>query len=281
MRRRIAALVLLTVAPFAMVGCAGTSLPAHAQPSPSAYVLLDIGIDKGAVTPTGLAVQAVAGQPIVVRVTADEYDELQVGSAPELRFGVDPRARAPQVFQFTVDAPGQVDVELLRESGCPNRCARTHQSDQIVATIRVQAPPTTGTSVAPLGAGPTREPCELLSPSLAATFAGADVQRQPWGDDGCLYKGSTRSVLFTIDQWPAAPDAPVNHFHVIRPENQIAGLPYNAYWFAAGQNLLVVKDGLLLGFKVSDNPFAPNAQINQVRKAEDIQLADQIVPRVG
>jgi hypothetical protein len=73
----------------------------------------------------------------------------------------------------------------------------------------------------------------------------------------------------------------VNHFHVVRPENRIAGLPYDAYWFAAGQNLLVVKDGLLLGFKVSDNPFAPNAQINQVRKAEDIQLADQIVPRVG
>jgi hypothetical protein len=37
----------------------------------------------------------------------------------------------------------------------------------------------------------------------------------------------------------------------------------------------------MLEFRVSDNPFAPNAQINQDRKAEDIALADQIVPRAG
>jgi len=153
--------------------------------------------------------------------------------------------------------------------------------DKTVATIRVQPSPATTTTPAQASAGPTREPCELLSPSIAKTFAGDDAQRQPWGDSGCFYKGSTRSVQFTISPWPAGPDAPVNHFDAIRPENRIPGLPYEAYWFAPGGSLVVVKNDLLLGFRVSDDPFAPNAQINQHRKAEDIELADQIVPRVG
>jgi hypothetical protein len=71
------------------------------------------------VTPTNATLQAKVDKPIVVRVTTDEYDELVVGST-DLRFQVDPRALAPQTFQFTVDVPGQVDVELLRQSGCPN-----------------------------------------------------------------------------------------------------------------------------------------------------------------
>lgn len=138
--------------------------------------------------------------------------------------------------------------------------------------------------------GSTRQPCELLSPPLAKTFAGDDAQRQlslgstppiPVGDHACFYKGGQRSVLFSINTLPTDPDASVKHFHVIRPENRIADLPYEAYWFAAGESLVVVKNGLLLGFKVSDNPASPGAHINQDRKADDIKLADEIVPRVG
>lgn len=270
-----------TAAAIYLTACSASTSAAPAQPTqtPSPYVVLDLSIDKGTVTPTDAAVQVAAGQPIVLRVTTDEYDELQVGSSPELQFGVDPRARAPQVFQFTIDVTGQVNVELFRQAGCPSRCERTHQSDVTVATIRVLPSPTTATT--PAGAGLTREPCELLSPALARTFAGDDAQRQPWGDDGCMYRGSTRSVLVTVGPWPSAPDAPVNHFGVIRPENQIPAKQYEAYWFAAGQSLLVVKDSLLLGIRVSDNLFAPNAQVNQDRKADDIALADQIVPRLG
>jgi hypothetical protein len=288
MRRRIAALLLLAVAAVGVSGCSRTSPSPQATPAgagapparPSPYVLLDLRIDKGAVTPTDANLQVMAGQPIVVRVTSDEYDELQVGSSPDLPFGINPRVQAPQVFQFTIDVPGQVDIELLRESGCPSMCSRTHLSDMTVATLRVQPSPATRTTEASIGTG-LHEPCELLSQSMAEMFAGDDAQRQPWGDTGCYYKGSTRSVLFTIGPWPSSPDAPVNHFHAIRPENRIPGVPYEAYWFAAADSLLVVKNDLLLGFRVSDNPFTPNAQINQHRKAEDIALADRIVPRVG
>ena len=59
------------------------------------------------------------------------------------------------------------------------------------------------------------------------------------------------------------------------------GLAYKAYWFAPADSLVVIKNGLLLEFRVSDNPGSPGAQINQDRKAEDIKLADEIVPRVG
>jgi hypothetical protein len=72
-------------------------------------VTIDLTIDKGTVTPTNATLQAKVDQPIVVRVTTDEYDELVVGST-DLRFQVDPRARAPQTFQFTVDVPGQVGL---------------------------------------------------------------------------------------------------------------------------------------------------------------------------
>lgn len=80
---------------------------------------------------------------------------------------------------------------------------------------------------------------------------------------------------------PTNPDAPVNHFHVIRPENEIPGLGYPAYRFAPAGSLVVVKDGPLLEFRVADNPVSPNAQMNQDSKAEDIELADLIVPSVG
>ena len=59
------------------------------------------------------------------------------------------------------------------------------------------------------------------------------------------------------------------------------GLACKAYWFAPPDSLVVIKNGLLLEFRVSDNPGSPGAQINQDRKAEDIKLADEIVPRVG
>lgn len=138
--------------------------------------------------------------------------------------------------------------------------------------------------------GSSRQPCELLSPPLANAFAGDDAQRQlsldstppiPVGDHACFYKGGQRSVFFSIDTLPTDPDAPVNHFHVIRPENRIADLPYEAYWFAAGESMVVVKNGFLLGFKVSDNPGSPSGHIDQGRKADDIKLADEIIPRVA
>jgi hypothetical protein len=150
------------------------------------------------------------------------------------------------------------------------------------AASTASAAPTTGSTRF------TREPCELLNPALAREFVGDDAQRQltwdstpplPVGNDACAYKSSTRTVSLSIDTPPTDPNAPLNHFHVISPANQVPGLAYDAYWFGAGESLIVLKDGLVLGFKVSDVPSSAHA--DQWRQADEIKLADQIVPRLG
>ncbi|MDH6194905.1 hypothetical protein M2272_001534 [Mycobacterium frederiksbergense] len=257
-----------------------TTTTASPTPSPTRFVLLDLNIANSTVTPTNTELQATAGQPIVVRVRTDEYAELVVGSAPELRFGIDPRMIAPQVLQFSVDAPGMVNAELLRQSGCPNRCEHIPGQDTTVAVIDVHPAPAQPAPEA-VNASPSRVPCELLTPALAREFAGPDAQLQPAENSECSYTGTTRSVGVSVNPLPTNPDAPINHFSVIRPETRIPGVQYQAYWFPAASSVVVVKDGLLLGFRVSDNPMLPNAQVIQDRRAEDIRLADQIVPRVN
>ena len=58
-----------------------------------------------------------------VRVNSDAADQLHVHSTPEHTFDVEPKTG--QSFQFTVDVPGKVDVEL-------------HQLNSTIATITVQ-----------------------------------------------------------------------------------------------------------------------------------------------
>ena len=80
-------------------------------------------IANGQVTPANATLQAKVHQPITLHVTSDATDELHVHSVPDHKFQV---AAAPnQTFQFSVDVPGSVDVEL-------------HHLDRTVATIQVQ-----------------------------------------------------------------------------------------------------------------------------------------------
>lgn len=88
-------------------------------------------------------------------------------------------------------------------------------------------------------------------------------------------------MFFSINPTPTDPNAPVNHFNVIQPQNEIAGHAYAAYWFGPGESVYVVKDGLLLNFNVQDNPGSPSARSVDELKADDIKLADEIVPRAG
>lgn len=84
---------------------------------------VEVKIQGGEVTPTNAALQAKVGQPIVIRVDSDAADELHVHSVPEHSFPVE--AKPGQQFQFTVDVPGNVDIEL-------------HDAGKVVATIQVQ-----------------------------------------------------------------------------------------------------------------------------------------------
>ena len=85
-------------------------------------VVLDITIADGEVTPAGETVEAKVGQPIELRVDSDAEDELHVHSNPEHEFEV--KAADGQDFTFTIEQPGQVEIE-------------THETGVVVAELVV------------------------------------------------------------------------------------------------------------------------------------------------
>jgi heme/copper-type cytochrome/quinol oxidase subunit 2 len=100
-----------------LVGCGGS-----ANKPAASNLTVEVTIAKGQVTPVNATLQARVNQPITFRVTSDAADELHVHSVPDHEFEI---AAAPnQTFQFSVDVPGNVDVEL-------------HHLDRTVATIQV------------------------------------------------------------------------------------------------------------------------------------------------
>lgn len=157
------------------------------------------------------------------------------------------------------------------------------------ATVPATVSVTTAVPVPPSASPAGDQPCELLTVPIAKTFAGDDAQRRlsyddteppvAVGDNGCYYSGSTGSVEFRIGPVPSDPTAPVNHFHVIQPENRDPSLPYEAYWFGPGVSLIVVKNAQMLTFKVAGNPDTGN--LDEPTRAADVELADQIVPLVS
>ncbi|WP_157897613.1 hypothetical protein [Mycolicibacterium rutilum] len=118
-----------TAAPEASSGAA-PGLPAAPAPAPTTSsapavdgTVVDINIAGGKVTPTNGQAQGTVGKPIVLKVDSDVSDSLHVHSVPEHTFQVEPRP--DQQFEFTVDVPGQVDIEL-------------HDLNRTVATIQVR-----------------------------------------------------------------------------------------------------------------------------------------------
>jgi sporulation-control protein spo0M len=110
----------------AAAGSSATSTnPAQLQDNqaPPDQVEIDVMIQGGNVTPVNDQVQASLKEPIVIHVNSDVADELHVHSTPDHTFKVE--AKPNQTFQFTVDVPGKVDVEL-------------HHLNKTIATIQVQ-----------------------------------------------------------------------------------------------------------------------------------------------
>jgi hypothetical protein len=102
----------------ALAGCVGSS-----KTVTGLGLSVDVTIAHGQVTPANATLQATVRQPITLHVTSDVADELHVHSVPDHKFEV--AAAANQTFQFSVDVPGNVDVEL-------------HHLDRTVATIQVR-----------------------------------------------------------------------------------------------------------------------------------------------
>lgn len=120
----IRALATMTAAVLLCSGC-GTSreTPTTESGTPPPALAVDISIRGGVVTPTNAALSARVSEPIVVHLDSDAADELHVHSTPDHSFDIEPKSG--QTFQFTVNVPGKVDVEL-------------HKLKKTVATITVQ-----------------------------------------------------------------------------------------------------------------------------------------------
>jgi ABC-type glycerol-3-phosphate transport system substrate-binding protein len=135
-------LAILTAAALITAGCGGSnnsdnasgsatsSQPSTVSPSdmsneqaPPTRLVIDVDIKGGNVNPTNEQLQAAVKEQIVIRVNSDAADELHVHSTPEHSFNV--AAKPMQSFQFTVDVPGKVDVEL-------------HKLSKTIATVAVQ-----------------------------------------------------------------------------------------------------------------------------------------------
>ncbi len=139
---------------------------------------------------------------------------------------------------------------------------------------------------APTSAAQTRQPCDVLTPDVARQYLGEDAQRQfaydgrppvPVGHDACYYTGATREIEVAIRPRPTDPTAPINHFHVISPDNRVADLGFEAYWFGPGESIVAVKDGLVISVKVANIKGSWSDQ----DRADEIELANLVVPRVG
>ena len=93
------------------------------QQQPPNRLTIDVTIQGGNVTPTNAALQGKVGEPIVLRVNSDAADELHVHSVPDHTFPVE--AKPNQQFQFTVEVPGNVEIEL-------------HDMNRVVASVQVR-----------------------------------------------------------------------------------------------------------------------------------------------
>lgn len=110
---------ITAAAPPAASAPASTTSPSIASDA----TVVDINIAGGTVTPTNGQAQGAVGKPVILRVSSDVSDQLHVHSVPEHTFQVEPRR--DQTFEFTVDVPGQVDVEL-------------HDLNRTVVTVQVR-----------------------------------------------------------------------------------------------------------------------------------------------
>jgi hypothetical protein len=112
-------------------GCGANDAPAAGSTSqvpvsssaPAPGLVVGITIAGGTVTPTNATLQAKLDEPITLRVDSDVADELHVHSVPDHEFEV--RVATGQSFEFTVDVPGSVAIEL-------------HHLNRTVATIQVR-----------------------------------------------------------------------------------------------------------------------------------------------
>jgi len=84
------------------------SLSACSDDEPTGPVTIEITFSDGEVTPLGETVDAQVGEPITLKVTADEAGEIHVHSTPEQEIAYD---EGTSEHELVIDKAGVVEVE--------------------------------------------------------------------------------------------------------------------------------------------------------------------------
>lgn len=100
-----------------LAACSAPTDPATTRQSTSAdgehaEIDMHVTIRDGWVTPTDEMMWATVGEPVRLTVDSDTEDDLRVHGVSEHTFAV--RPGTGQRFEFTVDVPGRVAMELHR-----------------------------------------------------------------------------------------------------------------------------------------------------------------------
>jgi hypothetical protein len=100
--------VALTFLVGAALSACGTDDDSGDGEGASDPVVVEITFKDGEVTPNGERVEVDAGQPIDLKVTADEPGEIHLHSDPEQELEYD---AGTETFEIQIDRPGVVEVE--------------------------------------------------------------------------------------------------------------------------------------------------------------------------
>lgn len=118
--RPLRASAAAAVLALALTACGGNTTSPPTEPdataTPSAQVtgtpanakVIEITLDGDSVEPSGRRVEVEVGQPVVLRITAEDAGELHVHSDPEQEIGF---PAGDSEYTLTIDKPGLVDVE--------------------------------------------------------------------------------------------------------------------------------------------------------------------------
>lgn len=103
--RTLAAVGLAGILAFAATGCGDGGENGAGSGDPT---VVDITFDDGQVTPSGERVEVGVGDPIDLKVTADEPGTLHIHSTPEQELDY---PQGTKTFEVEIDRPGVVVVE--------------------------------------------------------------------------------------------------------------------------------------------------------------------------
>jgi len=116
-------IALAVLAAAALTACGTDDKDSGSDNSSEDPVVVEITFKDGDVTPSGDRVDVDLGQPVELKVTADEPGEIHVHSDPEHEFEYDEGTQT--LDQFEIDRPGLVVVE-------------SHTLDKVIVQLEVK-----------------------------------------------------------------------------------------------------------------------------------------------